>query len=96
MPTFNAGDDRLAFWRAKPRNPGSKILAADYDVYEYDFKTGKEYPFGASYKFFRGRIHYLQGGDELLVKADVPSIEGLLGLTIQDYMKRYTNYVFRL
>ncbi len=98
MPKFNANDDRLAFWRSKPRKPGSKTLAADYDVYEYDFKTGKEYAFGASYKFFQGgEIHYLLGGDELLVKADVPlAEEGRLGMNTQDYRKRYSNYIFRL
>lgn len=97
-PTFNANDDRLAFWRSKPRKPNSKTLTTGYDVYEYDFKTGKETAFGASYRFFQGgEIHYLLGGDELLVTSDVPlADEGLLGMNVQDYGKRYLNHVFRL
>ncbi|MGB8518360.1 MAG: hypothetical protein WCD45_10800, partial [Gallionella sp.] len=97
-PTFNASDDRLAFWRAKPRtDSGAKTLASGYDVWEYDLKTGKEYAFGASYRFFQaGEIHYLPGVDELLVKGHVPSGEALLGLNLQNYEERYPNYVFRL
>ena len=72
-PTFNANDDRLAFWRSKPRDLRAKTLAYDYDVYEYDFKTDKETAFGPSYRFFQGdTIRYLPDGDELLVQADVP------------------------
>jgi len=97
-PTFNASDDRLAFWRAKPRTEsGAKTLASGYDVWEYDLKMGKEYPFGASYGFFQaGEIYYLLSGDELLVKGHVPSGEALLGLNLQDYEVRYPNYIFRL
>lgn len=97
-PTFNASDDHLAFWRAKPRTElGAKTLAAGFDVWEYDLKTGKEYSFGASYGFFQaGEIHYLPSGDEILVKGHVPSGEALLGLSLHDYEVRYPNYIFRL
>lgn len=97
-PKFNASDDRLAFWRAAMRKPNSKTLTTGYDVYEYDFKTGKEYPFGASYRFFQGgSIHYLPSGDELLVSSDVPlAQEGRLGMNVHEYGKRYLNHIFRL
>jgi hypothetical protein len=109
-PTFNASDDRLAFWRAQPRvEKGAKTLASSYDVWEYDLKMRKEYPFGASYRFFQaGEIHYMPGGDELLVAAQWPS-EGFnresfdtplggafLGLSSNEYRKRYVNQIFRL
>lgn len=109
-PTFNASDDRLAFWRAKPRTEsGAKTLAAGYDVWEYDLKAGKEYAFGASYRFFQaGEIYYLPSGDELLVTAqwpsegfagnsfDEPAGRAFLGLSSNEYRKRYVNQVFRL
>lgn len=109
-PTFNASDDRLVFWRAQPRaEKGAKTLASNYDVWEYDLKKGKEYPFGASYRFFQaGEIHYLPGGDELLVAAqwpsegfngvsfDNPSGRAFLGLSSNEYRTRYVNQIFRL
>lgn len=98
MPKFNASDDRLAFWRAKLRKPGSKTVATSFDVYEYDFKTGKETAFGPSYRFFqRGNIQYVPGGDDLLVNPDAPPAqEGRLGMDLHGYIKRYPNNIFRL
>lgn len=98
-PTFNATDDRLVFWRAKPRTePGAKTLAAGYDVWEYDLKAGKEYPFGASYRFFQaGEIYYLPSGDDVLVKGGVPLVDmARFGLDTHDYGKRYPNQIFTL
>lgn len=97
-PTFNASDDRLAFWRGEPRTQPAKTSVTDIDVYEYDFKTGKEYPFGPSYRFFQaGEIYYLPSGDELLVNTDIPLQEqARLGLDTHAFGIRYPNHIFHL
>lgn len=98
-PTFNATDDRLAFWRATPRiEQGAKSAASGYDVWEYDFKTGKEYPFGTSYRFFGGgEIHYLDSGNDILIKAEPPLEQAArLGKEIRDYQQSFPNQVFIL
>ncbi len=98
-PMFNFKNDKLAFWRAKPREQPAKTMASHYDVYEYDLKAKKEYLFAASYQFFQaGEIYYLPNGNEIVIGADVPSSDkALFGLDIWGYSKKYdNNMIFRL
>ena len=98
-PTFNATDDRLAFWRAQVRmDRSAKTSASRYDVYEYSFDTRQEAQFAASYQFFQGGcLYYLSDQRQLLVHGDVPMRdEALFHLSTHEYKKRYPNHLFRL
>lgn len=96
-PTFNAAEDHLAFWRAKPRDAGAKSIASSYDIWEYDFKTQKEKIFSVTYRFLEGgEIHYLPSEDEILVSAYAPlESSAKFGLGAREYIDKYPNQLFQ-
>jgi len=96
-PSFNADESRLAFWRAMPDIKDRNKPTA-YDIYEYDFHERQESAFGPRYRFHGGgEIHYLPGGDEVLVEADIPlDHQARFNLDGRTYIDRYPNPIFRL
>jgi len=92
--TIMSNDEtKIAYVTAKLRKPGSKTLAAHFDILEIDLKNKTNKLFAGPYQFYEtGQMQYLEGDKEILMHAWGPLNEDARGgVDTHDYNKKHSN-----
>jgi len=79
-PAFSRSGDKVIFPQAGRIRDSGKTLASKWDLREVNLKTGENYLFSRSYKFYQmGLPVFFPDDERVLVFADVPMAEDLVG-----------------
>ncbi len=94
-PAMSPGEDKLAYWKAQAmRPPNSKTTLTNFDVREFDLRSGEDRMFAGSFQFFNAQSLRYVSSDELLLGADFPSG---IGVDVFSYHERFGhNQIYRL
>lgn len=73
MPFMSNNEDKIAYWKMKLRTPGSKTLAARYNLWEIDLNTSQTKIFAGDFQFFQiNSTQYLFNDKAILIGAYGP------------------------